>query len=193
MALIKIPNVTLHRSSLANASRIIKLNMADQSFDQPLIDSIPVLVPNHRAVGNFFFHLEAAFYAANLGTGYIELGFPRLYISDINKQLKVVNYNFWTMAGLPLPDSPPVLMTNITDEAYTQNSAITTKAVSSHWAGAPTGYTITALNEGLAMDPVTGDITGTPTAVDNFNPIVTATNDNGSTESNVFNIMVTAP
>jgi len=194
MALIKIPNVTLHRSSLANASRIIKLNMADQSFDQALIDSIPTLVPYGKAVSRFFHALDAAWFVHKASTtGWLLHGSPKFYRNDINQSLKKANFNFWYESGAPLPDTPPILITvigNMTGQVgvpFADAEADTTD----NWAGTPTSYSTTQIPPGMTF--IDGVFGGTPTGGSaSYNPLVTAVNSYGDTDSNVFNISIAA-
>jgi len=191
MALIKVPPTTLNRGSLANASRIIKLNMIDQGFAQPLIDAMPVLVPYRKSVSNYFLQLEAAFFARLSGAGYIPFAIPNFYRNDINKQIKRANFNFWYMSGAPLPDTPPILVTPIEDMTGQSGVAFNDIAAdtSDNWASSPTTFVTTQLPEGMTF--IDGVFGGTPTGFSgSYNPLVTATNAFGSTNSNVFNITI---
>jgi hypothetical protein len=51
--------------------------------------------------------------------------------------------------------------------------------------GLPTTYTATGLPPGLTLNPLTGEITGTPTASGSFVVTITATNSAGTTSTNV--------
>jgi len=187
MALIQIPRVTLHRSSLANAARIIKLNMVDQGVPQLVVDDIPTLVPHHKAVSLFFVKVAAAMTATGI-THYPYKASVQYYRNDINQALQAIRFNLWTEGGMPLPGQAPVQITEIPDQVWDDTDVINWDT-SVYWAGAPTGYAITSMPAEMTLDPVTGIITGTvDAAVESFNPIMTATNTIGSTEANVFNI-----
>jgi len=58
--------------------------------------------------------------------------------------------------------------------------------------GVPTSYAMTTVPTGCAFDTVTCILSGTPTALSGTNPFVSATNANGTADSNVFNIAVAA-
>ena len=191
MALIHVPNVTLNRGSLANASRIIKANMTYQSFDQALIDSIPVLVPYQKSIVNFFGALDAAWFVHKSSwAGWISHGSPQFYRDDINAALKKANFNFWYEEGAPLPDSPPILITEIADmsgetyEEFTDPNA----DITGNWIGTPTSYVSTLVPSGMSF--IDGVYGGIPKNTGSHNPLITATNEFGSTQSNIFNMSI---
>jgi len=86
---------------------------------------------------------------------------------------------------------PPEVISVIPDMDLTQNVLMTPYDTSVHFKYADT-YAVTSINDGLVFDTATGILSGTPTALDNHNPIVTATNSFGSVASLSFNIAVTA-
>ncbi len=91
--------------------------------------------------------------------------------------------------NITVNDAPPVI-TYTTPNVYTVGTTITPLVPTVSGAGeAPTGYVISGLPAGLSMDPLTGIITGTPTAATGINTYtVTATNDGGTGS---FGIVIT--
>ena len=108
MALIPIPNATLHRSSLANIARIIKLNLVDIAIGVPQVevDKLNTLAPYNNSVITFFTHTAALLTAVGATTIPYK-GNVQYYRNDINAALKVIRTNMWTKAGEPItPDDP---------------------------------------------------------------------------------------
>ncbi len=86
-------------------------------------------------------------------------------------------------SGSGATPNPPRALTYATNPAvYTKDGVITANAPS-HGGGAVTGYAVSpALPSGLALDPVTGILSGLPTAITpTATYTVTATNGDGST------------
>ncbi len=88
----RVPNVTLHRASLANCSRIIKENLAGTG------DDLPILLPYRNSVVTYFKEL-------GLIMG-LDLGSPQCYRNDINLALEQVREAM--PEGPDLPPPPPI-------------------------------------------------------------------------------------
>ena len=87
----------------------------------------------------------------------------------------------------------PVFIGTISDVVATQNVLITPIETAQHFiGGAVVTYSADQLPSGLNIDGVTGIITGTPLVVNDTAVVITATNANGSDNSNSFNISVEA-
>lgn len=92
--------------------------------------------------------------------------------------------------GLEQDVDGAVFIKTIPDMTFISGVEITPYDFSEHFAGPVVDYTITTTPSGLAFDPFTGILTGTPTNVGSSNPIVSAGSAGQSAESNVFNIKV---
>lgn len=94
--------------------------------------------------------------------------------------------------GAEQAGNTPIWLTPIPDLQFVVDVAITPYDVSLHClANIPTTYDISTLPAGLSMDTA-GVISGTPTAVGGAQPIVTASNANGTSDSNAFTISITS-
>ena len=184
MAFQKIPNTTLHRGSLANTARIVKLNMVESGVPQLVVDDIPTLVPYHKAVSLFFVKVAAAMTA----TGITHIPYRasvRYYRNDINQALQIIRLNMGLEAGAPLPGEAPILITDIADFTL---AVAATHDFSADFYGA-TSYSITTMPADFSFDPATGILTNVANSGSgSFNPIITATNSSGSTPSNSVTI-----
>jgi len=70
------------------------------------------------------------------------------------------------------------IITSPTGETGTVNTPIATYPITA--TGLPTSYTATGLPPGLTLNPLTGEINGTPTASGTYTVTITATNSTGS-------------
>lgn len=91
----------------------------------------------------------------------------------------------------------PPIMGNVPDQTYTSGSAITNLNISNYVTltngDAITAYTLTgALPTGLSFNSTTGVLSGTPTQTGTFNLSVTATDNDGASNSDSFTITVNA-
>lgn len=91
----------------------------------------------------------------------------------------------------------PPIMGNVPDQTYTSGSAITNLNISNYViltnGDAITAYTLTgALPTGLSFNSTTGVLSGTPTQTGTFNLSVTATDNDGASNSDSFTITVSA-
>lgn len=86
----------------------------------------------------------------------------------------------------------PVWNSAITNQTGNQNNSITDFNVSG-LVDFATSFSATNLPTGLSIDSGTGIISGTPTVQDIFSPFITATNVDGSTNSNTFTWTIGAP
>lgn len=88
--------------------------------------------------------------------------------------------------SITIDAQPPIHTSAITNKSGNVGSAITTLQASNHFQHA-TSYAATNLPAGLTIDTGTGDIDGTPTTENVYVAVkVTATNVDGSTDSNEF-------
>jgi len=92
-------------------------------------------------------------------------------------------------------DPVPVFDGTVADINLTQDVEMTPVDLSLNFTtgGAVSAYSVTSLPIGLNLNKDTGVISGTPTNISSFNPIVTGTNGYGSDDTNVFGIDVLAP
>ena len=99
-------------------------------------------------------------------------------ISDITDQI----------TGAPQATTPTTGLTANINESYTLATAAFGGAV-------PLSYAVTSgtLPAGLALDPLTGNITGTPTAAGSATVTITATDQKGTTGSIIFTLTVVDP
>jgi hypothetical protein len=88
----------------------------------------------------------------------------------------------------PDPDSPPVWLRNIDDMILTLGVSMAID-ISYAFGPEPITYALTLTPAGLSLSSA-GILSGTPTSVSNTQPICNATNANGTTGSNAFNIVV---
>jgi len=181
MALQKIPNVTLHRASLANAARIVRLNMADATvaIDADIIATVPVLAPYPKSVGNFFKIVGEILEDAGAITTKRNV---RYYRNDINSALRQINFAFFLLGGSLPEDSPPVqILAMPQDIVFT--TAAQTHDFSQYFSGGDT-YSISTLPSKFSWVSATGVLTyDTDDAAGGFNPFITAHNANGDTKA----------
>ena len=186
MALTSLPNVTLHRSSLSNAARVAQLNFDFLDATHATTSTpMPKMAPYPRSISNFFKVAEAnlALIDATTGFGYLKLGNVTNYRNSINRALRRLGFSMAVAeAGVPAAASPPVQISAMPTHAFT--TAAETYDFSQHFTGA-TSYTITAYPaDKFSWDGATGIMTyDTDDASGSFNPLITATNANGSTVS----------
>ena len=182
MALLKIPKATLTRSSLSNVSRIVKLNMVDQGVPQAVVDDVPTLAPYHKAVSLFFVKVAAAMTATGI-THWPYKGNVQYYRNDINLALKAITLNLGVEGGVPLPGEAPILIADIADFTL---AVAATHDFSADFYG-ETSYSITTMPTGFSFSTTTGILTNVSNSGSgNFSPIITASNSNGSTQSNAM-------
>lgn len=88
--------------------------------------------------------------------------------------------------------SPPVFSGTVPDQDYTEGVLITSLDTSTYFSGSPTSYALTGtLATGLSFNTSTGVLSGTPTVVGaTAGYYVTATNADGSDDTNTFSITV---
>jgi hypothetical protein len=96
------------------------------------------------------------------------------------------------------PAEVPPVMGNVPDQTYTSGSAITNLNISNYVTltngDVITAYTLTgALPTGLSFNSTTGVLSGTPTQAGTFPMSVTATDNDGASNSDSFTITVNAP
>jgi hypothetical protein len=91
----------------------------------------------------------------------------------------------------PDPSSPPQWLREIDDMILTQGVFMAID-ISYAFGPEPITYALTLTPDGLSLSTA-GVLSGTPTTVSNTQPICNATNANGTTGSNAFNILVVAP
>ena len=106
-------------------------------------------------------------------------------------QTNVVKAGEWIVPAKGTGSGQPRWLGDIPDLDLTQNVLMTPFDTSVYFKAA-TSYSVTSINDGLVFDTATGILSGTPTNLDNHNPIVTGYNSHGSALSNAFNIAVTA-
>lgn len=87
------------------------------------------------------------------------------------------------------PDGAPVFIIPVNRINLVQGVEMTPYNFAAHFAQGET-YAITTTPTGLAFDTGTGILSGTPTNVGGSSPFVTATNGEGSAQSNTFTIAV---
>jgi len=184
-----IPPITMHRSSMANASKIAEENIL-QALDFPpgfLLFKFPILVPYPKAVSAFFTTWDNAMTELDLTFA----GFPgitnvRYNRNSINLAFKRLNQMIWIMSGEAFPGLAPVLTSNIPDTDLFNNGDQVD--CGSHFYGA-TSYSITSYPaSNVSFDTATGIIEYISGTVGTFQPIVTAHNDSGATASNAFKV-----
>ncbi len=98
-----VPTVTLHRSSLGNAAKVIRENLIEMGLDP---SSLPMLLPYGSSLGPFFEELGVI-----LG---VELDEPKFYQGDLNSALEPRVLMPEGPAGPP-PVEPPVLIGQVPD------------------------------------------------------------------------------
>ena len=110
--------------------------------------------------------------------------------TGFNKDARVTYKAHEYRRGLEQDTDGAIFFKTIPDMSLVINVAMTPYDFSTHFAGPVVDYTITTTPSGLAFDPITGILSGTPTNISSANPIVSAGSSGQSAESNAFRIAV---
>jgi len=180
MAQQKIPNVTLHRRSLANASKIVRANFVNAGIAGA--ETIPIMSPYHHSISNF-----AKICGELLGE---PLPNARFYISDINSMLQAIEENLSEITQPP--SEPPVFIgPDIPDVQFIENELITDIDYSVYFTGEGY-YQLSLTPASLTFNSSTAVLAGVTTRDGVHTQTLTLINSEGSAESNEFVMTILA-